>query len=430
MSRVAGAATRRSLLWVAVLVATLGAPLFSPAEGADAAIYWNSSFWMRGSNDGLLLQEHFIERNTNSFPVPPPAPPESRSYCEGIAVDGSHIYLADAAHGAIVRADLDGHNVNYSFITGVRNPCGVAVDATSVYWVEHDAGAISKANLEGGEVQREVVANLIEPCGLAVGGGYMYWSDGREIGEETSRITRMPVGGGIKQVIHEGGGNCGVAVDATHLYWGTYGHEIGRVELNGANPEPQFVSGPERPCGVALAGPYLYWSTQGGRETAIGRTEIDDPRTSVNLFYDYLGGGACGIAVDDRVLPPPLPPTPPQKPSNIVGVERPLRHGRHSAATFLTLVLPQHGSLTVDVGKGLLARPLPLRPWPVVASAPRKLQVKVWIAPKGKAAEALRERLRRRGRVSVTATVRFSIPEGTSNMNVRVPLIQPRRPHR
>jgi hypothetical protein len=427
---VAGAATKRSTLWVAVLVAALASLFLAFAENADSAIYWNSFPMMRGNNDGLLMQENFIERNYTHLPPAPSPSAENGVTCEGIAVDGSHMYVADAGHGAIVRADLDGRNVNYSFITGLQNPCGVAIDATSVYWVDHDTGTIGKANLDGGEVQREFVTHLTDPCGLAVGGGYLYWTDGREIGEETSYISRIPVGGGIRQVLYEGGGNCGVAVDATHVYWGTFEHEIGRMELDGGHPEPQFVSGVERPCGVAVAAPYLYWSTDGGRDAAIGRTEIEGSRTSVKLYYGYLGGGSCAIAVDGRDIPPPALPDPPPKPSNIVGVERPLRHSKSSASTLLTLVLPQAGALTVDVGKGLLARALPFRSWPVTVSAARKIQVKVWPAPGGRAAQAVRDKLRRQGRVSVIATVRFAIPEGTSSMNVRVPLIAHRHRHR
>ena len=48
---------------------------------------------------------------------------------QGVAVDGTHIYFTnlDSFPGTIARADLDGQNVNQSFITG-SSYGAVAVD--------------------------------------------------------------------------------------------------------------------------------------------------------------------------------------------------------------------------------------------------------------------------------------------------------------
>jgi hypothetical protein len=46
-----------------------------------------------------------------------------------VAVDGQHLYWANAATGAIGRAGLDSSNVDQDFINGAQNPLGLAVDA-------------------------------------------------------------------------------------------------------------------------------------------------------------------------------------------------------------------------------------------------------------------------------------------------------------
>jgi len=47
----------------------------------------------------------------------------------GVAVDSNHIYWANSYRiNTIGRADLDGQNVNHSFINAVSSPLGVAVD--------------------------------------------------------------------------------------------------------------------------------------------------------------------------------------------------------------------------------------------------------------------------------------------------------------
>jgi len=45
-----------------------------------------------------------------------------------VAVDSRHIYWTNSGRSTIGRADLDGQNVNQSFVTGAFNATGIAVD--------------------------------------------------------------------------------------------------------------------------------------------------------------------------------------------------------------------------------------------------------------------------------------------------------------
>jgi streptogramin lyase len=68
------------------------------------------------------------------------------------------IYWANAARGAIGRADLDGSNVNESFISSGSEPVAVAVDHHHIYWVDQDNGTIGRANLDGTNVNQSFIA--------------------------------------------------------------------------------------------------------------------------------------------------------------------------------------------------------------------------------------------------------------------------------
>src|SRR5882724_12762668 len=68
--------------------------------------------------------------------IRPPAGASITLAGTGAAVAVRHIYWASDP-GTISRADLDGSNVNQSFITGVSTPFGVAVDAEHIYWTDY-----------------------------------------------------------------------------------------------------------------------------------------------------------------------------------------------------------------------------------------------------------------------------------------------------
>jgi hypothetical protein len=115
---------------------------------------------------------------------------------------------------AIGRADLDGTDVDQSFITGATEPWGVAVDSNYVYWVNTGTGAIGRANLNGTDPDQSFIAGdpANVPEGIAVDDAHIYWADA------------------------EGPGN------------GT----IGRANLDGTGVNQSFITGASNPVGVAL----------------------------------------------------------------------------------------------------------------------------------------------------------------------------------
>jgi hypothetical protein len=88
---------------------------------------------------------------------------------------------------------------------------------------------------------------------------------------------------------------CGVAVDATHVYWGNRSSgTIGRANLDGSEPNDAFVVGAEEPCGVAVDASHLYWANLGGH--TLGRANLDG--SGVDQAFVETGSRPCGVAVN------------------------------------------------------------------------------------------------------------------------------------
>lgn len=87
------------------------------------------------------------------------------------AVVPRHVYWTNFGTGTIGRLDLDGQNVNQSFITGASDPFGVAVDSGHIYWTNFGTGTIGRALLDGHEVNQSFITGASLPAGVAVDSG-------------------------------------------------------------------------------------------------------------------------------------------------------------------------------------------------------------------------------------------------------------------
>ncbi len=214
---------------------------------------------------------------------------------EGRPIDGG---------GTIGRAELDpsGNVVNpeAAFVCGevepspgvrkaaVSNPQGIAVNASHIYWANAatESGfkrSIARAEIGGGGVEAEFFAPSTAPpmfnsekipYGVALDGSHVYFAlDDPEpkhayIGEVTLE------GGEPKEFFIGDSGIRGMAVDASHLYWATQGEEaIGRIPLadipkvGGCEAVPtcknKFIELTGKPTGLAVDASHLYWSING-----------------------------------------------------------------------------------------------------------------------------------------------------------------------
>ena len=87
----------------------------------------------------------------------------------GLAVDGNYIYWADLGYNRIGRADLDGQNVNLSFISLPScGPRGVAVDRSHIYWTNSFLGTLGEADLDGQNMNLNLVTGGFWPYGIVL----------------------------------------------------------------------------------------------------------------------------------------------------------------------------------------------------------------------------------------------------------------------
>ncbi len=226
----------------------------------------------------------------------------------GLAVRGSYVYIAqNATPAAITRASLQlgTHpgltNVQTSFIllpNANSPPEGVATDESHVYWTT--GSAIGRANLDGSGVEGELIANLSVPRGgniaakpaqgIAVEGEYIYWAGGGAIGR--ARLDGSEVNPEFITGLNQSN-PAYIAADSEHLYWST-GESVGRAHLDGSDVEPGFLAA-HQPYGIAVDATHIYW---GGYGAPIGRATIAGTQPEPNwLDTQGVAGGVQALAL-------------------------------------------------------------------------------------------------------------------------------------
>lgn len=125
-------------------------------------------------------------------------------------------------------------------------------------------------------------------CGVAVNATHLYWS-------ENGTIARVALDGGtaIERLVGGARGTCGVALSDSHLYWPSGGERIGRADLDGSQPDLDLVAGDGAGCNVALDNDHLYWVDDGG--FGLSRSDLNGADVERG-FLDVFAQG-CAIAV-------------------------------------------------------------------------------------------------------------------------------------
>jgi len=205
------------------------------------------------------------------------------------------IYWGNVGTYTIGRANLNGQNVNQSFINGTRatTPFGMAVDSRHIYWASNQNHTIGRADLDGQNVNQSFITNVPYAYWVAVDSRYIYWTNAG-----TSTIGRADLDGqNVNQnfiVLTGQAGLYGLAVDSNYIYWADISHNsIGRAELDGQNVNLTFISGCSLPRGVAVDRSHIYWANDGN---SIGQADLDGQ--NVNQAFVPNCPSPFGIAVD------------------------------------------------------------------------------------------------------------------------------------
>jgi hypothetical protein len=389
---------RRLAQLAAAVALTVAAPLAAAPE-ASGAVYWGAGSAIGAANlDGSMP--------LISYPYEIANIARKGSVC-GVAVNGTDVYWADSAGGAIGRMGLSPSPqgrldyvrervpVDQSLIGGLTGPCGVAIDGGHLYWADTAGFAIGRANLDGSDVRRAFIGGIPTPCGVAVDAAHVYWGD-----IAGGRIGRANLDGSEPDPDFITGADlpCGVAADGAHLYWSDEGGAIGRARLDGGDPEPHFIAGIGTPCGVAVDAGHLYWAERMKIGQLVGTANIDGSGARSLVATDFYGA-SCGVALDARRFTPPPPPG-----------SRPIRFGpisrrRHGRVLVIPVYVPARGELAIGspkLGWSLDKGPEP-PPW-IAGSFRWKLTL--WLGG-GRTGKRIRQQLRRTGRAPVSLDVYY-----------------------
>lgn len=375
------------------------------AGQANAAIYWgHSSVIGRANNDGSEALT-----KTTGFIANTWTPYIGRS-C-GVAVNDTHIYWADTKWDRIGRATLDGYaELDFDFISGADEPCGVAVDDSHVYWANRGTNSIGRARLDGGGVDQGFVDGATGPagpCGVAVDDEFVYWA-----GSGPNVVGRALLPGGNKGPAliedpenHE---SCGVAVAGKHLFWGGYGESIGRVGVDGSDPDPDFVRDVDAPCGLGVYDSRLYWSEASPPYGRISSARLSGSDVDRGVVDDISSLNCGSVAVDalGALTPPPPPPVSDYR---IAKMKRNKRRG----IVFLAVDLAGAGNFNASVpGMRVTVLPERVRQGGYLAAGRKWLKITP-MRKRGAGSRCIRRALRRGWIVKRTLKTHFSEPGKT-----------------
>ncbi len=203
---------------------------------------------------------------------------------------------AGAQPAALMEATPDGSAAFFTSSEKLTNDANTGPELTP------PAIALAKS-ADGGEKNLSLLPAVAK--GIAVDSNFIYWADpGQGV------IGRAELDGGNPQpeFIVNAGKPQYVTVDGGHVYWtdvGDGGKEHGtirRSELGGGNPET-IVTGATNPQGIDAEGEFLYWGNAGEEDATrtIGQAKLDGE--GVNEAFIELGEGPQketpqGVVVD------------------------------------------------------------------------------------------------------------------------------------
>lgn len=194
---------------------------------AGGKIYWTQ----QSQSGGALLRADLDGQNIEEL--------AAGGTPTGLALDLAHAQLYYEAYGGLYRANLDGSRSELLF-SGVGDWFVLDLAAEQVYWTIHgntycNGGKIRRADLDGSGVT-DVVTGLHGPRGIALDlqGGKLYWTQDCW---PDPRVRRANLdGSNVQDVVSGLVFPRGVTVEPLtgQIYWANHS-VIGRAELDGGN---------------------------------------------------------------------------------------------------------------------------------------------------------------------------------------------------
>ena len=216
-----------------------------------------------------------------------------------IAVDvaGSTLYWTEQTSettGKIQRADLDGSNPRLiKSLTSV--PRSLTIDpANSKLYITNTWGKIQRMNVDGSNFEPNFITGLDAPEHLTLANDKVYWTE--QTGEKAGKIRRANLDGtdvalvkALKNI------PLGMAADTANgkLYITNTWGKIQRLNLDGSNFEPNFITGLDAPESLAVdtASGKLYWAETGSIKcVSLSGEGIENVVTGLGTPTDFVLG--------------------------------------------------------------------------------------------------------------------------------------------
>ena len=263
--------------------------------------------------------------------------------------------------GRIRRANLDGTNVQL-----VKNltsaPHSIALDtAAGKIYLTNGWGKVQRLNIDGSNFEPNLITELGTPRGLALDmiEGKVYWTE--QMGDASGKIRRANLdGSNIELVKSLTSVPRDLAIDTTDgkLYLTNSWGKVQRLNFDGSNFQPNFITDLDAPKGVAvdMIGGKLYW------------TEADGISCS-NLSGEDIQKVVTGLAVPAGIVlaralvnaavasAPAMPMTPPEETTLLPNYPNPF-----NPETWIPYQLskPTDVTVTIYAVKGQMVRRLAL----------------------------------------------------------------------
>ncbi|KAK7175881.1 hypothetical protein R3I93_000216 [Phoxinus phoxinus] len=186
-----------------------------------------------------------------------------------IALDFHHneelVFWSDVTLDRIMRASLNGSNVEEVVSTGLESPGGLAIDwiQNKLYWTDSGTSRIEVSNLDGSHRKVLLWQRMEKPRAIALHPieGKIYWTDWGNM----PRIEYSNMDGSNRKIIadtHLFWPN-GLTIDyAGHrMYWvDAKHHVIERADLDGKNRKAVISQGLPHPFAITVFEDSLYWT--------------------------------------------------------------------------------------------------------------------------------------------------------------------------
>lgn len=319
---------KKSLGIAAAVTASAGLALTANASAADWVYYgWNASpnFGVgRVQQDGTAVDDSLATGTGN---------------VSAVAVSDGQIFFVNPAGGPIMRVPVSGGAPTTLLAAACSSAAGASVLAPSslatngqhLYYVCQQSGAsvaaqtryLARVGLDGsGANETFVTLTGTLASRVAVTSSYAY------LGGGANGLTRVALAPGSPVEAGPSGTIRGLAVNSTHLFWGTPS-SIGRSALDFSGANASFIPG-QSPANSSLAATdtYLFWDLAGG---AIARSGVDGQGINANFLpasaRSNVSGGIAisrtpGGSSGGGATPAPAPDTTPTGVTTVASLVR------------------------------------------------------------------------------------------------------------